>query len=58
MKRQATFDGITWYDITNTRTEEVVRRKKPTIILTKYYFGEQHAPAYEFEIKEFREIEE
>ena len=57
MKQQATFDGVVWYDITKTKTEEVKTRKK-TMTFTKLYFGDEHAPAYDYEVKAIREIEE
>lgn len=57
MKKQATFDDITWYDITKIKTEEVKTRKK-TMTFTKLYFGEEHAPAYDYEVKAIREVEE
>lgn len=58
MKKQATFDGITWYDITDIKTEEVKTRRKGVLIFTKFYFGTAHAPAYDYEVQATREIEE
>ena len=57
MKQQATFDGVIWYDITKTKTEEVKTRKK-TMTFTKLYFRDEHAPAYDYEVEAIREIGE
>ena len=58
MKKQATFDGVTWYDITLEVKQEVKTRKKGILVFTKFYFGEYHAPAYDYETKGVREVEE
>lgn len=55
---EATFDGSTWYDVTDVRKEEVKTRKKGVIVFTRYYFGDKHAPAYDYDIKEIREKSE
>lgn len=57
-KLEATFDGSTWYDVTDVKTEEVKTRTRGVLVFTRYYFGKAHAPAYSYEIKEVREKRE
>lgn len=57
-KKQATFDNVVWYDITDIKTEEVKTRRKGVLTFTRFYFGTAHAPAYDYETKGVREVEE
>lgn len=58
MKKQATFDGTNWLDITDIKTEEVKTRSKGVLVFTRLYFGMAHAPAYDYEVLAIREVEE
>jgi hypothetical protein len=48
---EVTFDGVTYYEITDIKEEQIETMSKGTLIFTRLYFGDKHKPEWSHNVK-------